>query len=84
MLYEFLQVNAAGNGTSTISYVVQNPRLENGLTVVEVVGIVNGWDDNRECIYKACQPKKMIVGGNFTMVEYTRELTHDDAIGGKN
>ena len=31
--------NAISNGSSTTCYIVQNPRIENGMCVVEIVGI---------------------------------------------
>lgn len=76
MLYEFKQVNASGNGTSTTCYIVQNPRIENGMNVAEVVGVFSNLSEeySGEFDYQVCQPKKIIFGGNFTMVEYTREL----------
>ena len=81
MLYEFKQVNASGNGSSTTCYIVQNPRIENGMNVAEVVGKFAGFSEEYqgEFDYEACQPKKIIVGGNFTMIEFTRELISNNA-----
>ena len=81
MLYEFTQINATGNGSSTISYIVRNPRMENGMTVAEIVGVFSDFSPNTgEYIFKACEPKQLIVGGNFTMVEFTRELVTEDSM----
>ena len=81
MLYEFKQVNATGNGSSTTCYIVQNPRIENGMNVAEVVGEFAGFSEEHEgeLEYKVCQPKKMVFGGNFTMVEFTRELISNNS-----
>ena len=75
MLYEFQQINLGQNSSQTILYIVQNPRIdENGMNTAEIVGkpdYSNGFD-NME--YVACQPQKFIFGGNFTLIEYTKEL----------
>ena len=76
MLYEFKQVNATGNGSTTTCYIVQNPRIENGMNVAEVVGEFAGFspENDGQFEYKACQSKKIVFGGNFTMIEFNREL----------
>ena len=81
MTYEFKQINASGNGTTTTCYIVQNPRIENGMNVAEVIGTFAGFsaEYQGEYVYAACQPRKMIFGGNFTMVEFTRELISSNA-----
>ena len=73
MLYEFQQVNATGNGSYITCYIVQNPRIEQGMNVAEIVGVFTGEVDG-EFQYEACTPRKFVFGGNFTMIEFTREL----------
>ena len=82
MLYEFKQVNVGGNGSTTTCFIVKNPRIENGMYVAEIVGTFHSFskENEGEYIYKSCEPKKLIVGGNFTMVEYTRDLVSEDSI----
>ena len=45
MLFEFIQINAIGNGSQTLYFVLQNPRVENGMNVAEMVGTLAGFSN---------------------------------------
>ena len=79
MRFELKQVNATGNGSSTTCFIVENPRMENGLCYAELVGTFAEFSNEGEYIYKESDRKTVIVGGNFTMIEYNKELISDSS-----
>ena len=70
--YVLQQVNATGNGSTTTTLLVTNPRIENGAIYATKVGII---DTNRsgfvfdEFVFKPVDEHDFICIGNVTLEE---------------
>lgn len=70
--YVLQQVNATGNGSTTTTLLVTNPRVENGAIFATKVGII---DSNRsgfvfdEFVFKPVAEHDFICMGNATLEE---------------
>lgn len=70
--YVLQQVNATGNGSTTTTLLVTNPRIENGAIYATKVGII---DTNRfgfvfdEFVFKPVDEHDFIYIGNVTLEE---------------
>ena len=70
-MYLFVQ----SSSNSTLSVIIDNPRIENGTVYATQIGIFSGWNNKREEVYQACSPVDFIAGGGpWSMTEFTDKL----------